>query len=251
MGAADSGSRGAAHHAALAHRPDRRHPGVQERLLAHRRGDRHGRDVGGRGRAGGQSGRPAAADRLAAGLRVGARRHARAARHGRELPAVHGDRQRAGPVVEPEHRLRGHPRAALDQGGRVQAVLPARRAGRPPRPRPAAAAGGRLRRAVGGHGRRQALGGASGGRRQAGPARTGADPLQPALFSGRGDGRGRRGRGRRLVPPARLPARAGDRRGGPAADRRDVHLRAAGARPHHPARTATSRWSTPTSWTGR
>ena len=167
-------------------------------------------DAGG---AGGQPGRPAAADRLAARVRLGARQHARPARSGRELHAVHRHRQRAGPVVEPDHRVRGHPRGALDQGRGVQAVVPARRAGRPSRPCPAAAAGGRFRSAAGGHGRRQALGGAAGGRRQAGAARTGAGPLQPALLSGRGDGRGRRGGGRRLVPPERLTSPSGSPKG--------------------------------------
>ncbi len=45
----------AAADAAVAHRQDRRHPAVQERPVAHRRADRHDRDVGGRRRAAGHT----------------------------------------------------------------------------------------------------------------------------------------------------------------------------------------------------
>ena len=52
--------------AAVVHRPARRHPEVQGRSVADRRGDRDDRQVGRRGRAAGQSGRHAAAARSSA-----------------------------------------------------------------------------------------------------------------------------------------------------------------------------------------
>ena len=51
----DQGARRGAADAALAHRQDRRHPGVQERPVAHRRADRHDRALGRRRRAEGRS----------------------------------------------------------------------------------------------------------------------------------------------------------------------------------------------------
>ena len=59
VGALDQGPRRRPPDAAVAHRPDRRHPEIQERSLAHRRADRDDRPLGRRRRAAGRSERHA------------------------------------------------------------------------------------------------------------------------------------------------------------------------------------------------
>ena len=74
VGAVDQDPRGGAPDAALAHRPDHRHPGVQERSLAQRRRDQDHRPLGGRGRAEGRPEGHAAAGRSGRASRAGTTR---------------------------------------------------------------------------------------------------------------------------------------------------------------------------------
>ena len=176
------------HHAALAPRQDCRDPGVRERHLPKRRRDRHHRAMGRRRRARGRPCRHATAHRVSARVRVGARGGAGPARLRGALGAVHGRRQRPGPVVGPHGGVRGARRAPLDPGGGVQALLSAGRQGRAPRTR--ALRAGRLPHGAGRHGRRQALGQAARRGGQTPASRPGADFLGAPLLPDRHPGAG-------------------------------------------------------------
>ena len=118
VGARDQTASGAAQHAAVVHRPGGRHPQLQERSFAERSGNRDDLEVGGCGRAGGQSGRHAAAAQIRR-QRPLAHRQARYHRHVEEGRG--GEGQGAGSVGGSADRRSGYQDRSLHCGGRSEA----------------------------------------------------------------------------------------------------------------------------------
>ena len=112
------GARRGASDAAVAHRPQRRRPEVQERHVAERRADRHHRPLGRRGRAARRPEGHAAAQAARHRQRMESREgRLRPARHRRQVRSVHDGGATPGCVVAAHERPPAH-RAALGQAGR-------------------------------------------------------------------------------------------------------------------------------------
>ena len=203
LGPVDQEPRGRAGDAALAHRQEHRHPGLQGRHLAERRADRRHRGLGGRRRADGRPGRPAGDARVPGLVGVADRR----AGSGRALSGLPGAGRGTRPVRLALRPVRpgggslhqGDPDAArqraVTQGGPPRALL--RRGPRLRRPDERRHAGpGRV---PGGVRLRQGRRDLPGGLRQAAAGgQEGAGQLSPALHR---RARGGRYRARHRVPP--------------------------------------------------
>ena len=130
LGQVDPGARRGASDAAVAHRPQRRRPEVQERHVAHRRADRHDRRRGSiRARSQGNPAdmpplKPVDDDAVLAGRA----RRLRAARPRREVAGVHDAGGEPGSVVAPDRRHPRPHRAALGADGRNPADATSRAA---------------------------------------------------------------------------------------------------------------------------
>ena len=267
MGEVDQGTRGGAPDAAVAHRQERRHSGVQERSIADRSRDRDDHPVGGRWRADGRSEGHAAGDPVARRrgleLRQAVRRSTRSRR---QVAVVHPARARAGRLGQALDAVRRH-RTALGARHRNSSRHQQGSQNRPPRARPAVA--GRCGRQRGGREQRRrqrrhrrsrtlhGMGGRQAGRdhaprhRQAAAARFAVRLGHSLLRGRRGDHQQRRARDLLLPerPGAKVPsgpAPHGHRRHRHSAEHGQGHSRllrheAGGARRELPAAHASAR----------